>query len=115
VGFSGKFPNLRRAVIRDRELNIKGVVLRNGWYEDHWSQESKSKQEKWGYEWDLVKAFFKERNVTITTSTAIARTETSIPTTQSGKLHHVIEAYCRLMAYQDGSCSCWTSWSAGVL
>jgi hypothetical protein len=77
VEFSGKFANLKSVVIKDRHLNLKGEILRYGWSEAQWSQESRSRQDGWDLEWKLTLDFFEERNITITTSSTIPEAEGS--------------------------------------
>ncbi|KAH8650396.1 hypothetical protein BGZ60DRAFT_437151 [Tricladium varicosporioides] len=63
--FSQRFPNLKRLLVRDRYLNLMGVILRNGWEEDHWNDEASSRQKTWDVGWKLVKDFLKERGIEI--------------------------------------------------
>lgn len=51
--------------------------IRNGWYEDEWSQKSRLRQGKWDLEWKTVQDFFERRNVTITISPTIPEKENS--------------------------------------
>ncbi len=50
-------------------------MLRNGWDEDRWSEEAKSRQEVWKVEWKLVEDLFKERGIEIVILPNIAEAE----------------------------------------
>ncbi|KAH8650360.1 hypothetical protein BGZ60DRAFT_421838 [Tricladium varicosporioides] len=65
--FSERFPNLKRLLVRDRVLDLKGATLRNGWKEDRWSEEASLRQKTWDANWKLVEDFLKERGIEIVT------------------------------------------------
>jgi hypothetical protein len=69
--FSAKFPSLKRLVIRDREANLEGTILRNGWKEARWKEESRLRQQSWDAEWTLMEKVFKERGIELVTSQVI--------------------------------------------
>jgi hypothetical protein len=73
--FSQRFPRLRRLLIRDRDINLKGVVLRNEWYEDQWIKESRLKENIWNKEWKLVKDYFKEKGIEFVISRELPQEE----------------------------------------
>lgn len=44
------------------------MILRNGWNEDRWDEESRVRQGIWDAEWKLVEEVFKERGIELMTS-----------------------------------------------
>lgn len=50
-------------------------MLRNGWNEDRWSEEARSRQEVWKVEWKLVEDVFKERGIEIVILPMISEAE----------------------------------------
>lgn len=75
TNFFERFSNLKRLFVRDRHLNLTGSILRNGWNEDRWSEEARSRQEVWKAEWKLVEDVFKERGIEIIILPNISETE----------------------------------------
>lgn len=54
------------------QTNLRGEVLRNGWPEKRWNRESMLKQSDWDQKWKSVQELFEKRNISITTSLAVA-------------------------------------------
>lgn len=68
-----RFPSLKRLLIREREGNLAGMILRNGWTEYCWSEESRLRQQSWDVEWKLVEKVFRERGIEFVTSQEFQR------------------------------------------
>jgi hypothetical protein len=61
-----------------------------------------------GFRMGFGQGFLERKECDITTSQLLRPLGVAFPASESGKSHRVIEAYCRLIAYQDGNLSYWT-------
>jgi hypothetical protein len=73
--FCKRFPKLKYLLVRDRDLNLGGMILRNGSYEDRWKEESMVRQDIWNTEWRVVEEIFKARGVQIVVSSKMPEAE----------------------------------------
>ncbi|KAG9229476.1 hypothetical protein BJ875DRAFT_488888 [Amylocarpus encephaloides] len=73
--FSERFPDIKRLLIREKDINLEGKILWNGWNEDRWNEESKLRQNSWDAGWKLVEEVFKDREIELVTSQRILATD----------------------------------------
>ena len=52
-----------------------GTILRNGWNEDRWNEESRLRQDSWDAGWKLVQEVFGKRGAELVTSQEIPEAE----------------------------------------
>jgi len=90
TNFFERFPNLKRLLVRERYLNLAESILRNGWDEDRWSEEARSRLDIWKAEWKLVEDVFKERGIKIVILPEISEAEgTRAALMATFSTHHV--------------------------
>lgn len=74
VEFLEKFPNLKRVIVTDRQMNLHGEVFRNRLTEEHWKRESSLNQNDWDRDWKAVEKLLGERGIRIEASSDLPET-----------------------------------------